>query len=162
MHAAKLTRRTMLGFALSAATLHAQSLQHVTYLGGTALQGTNLHGKVSISPTDSLVFESTSKLAIPYDHVLSYESTTRKTVPVGLLTEGIWRLLAPWPEDKQLSLSYRDADDHPQVVLFTMSRGDEALLVEVLKTRVPRSPAPRVPPLTPHPSAVAQARATEP
>lgn len=59
-------------------------------------------------------------------------------VHVGLLTEGIWRLVAPWPEAKQISLSYRDAEEHTQVVVLEMSRGDERLLVELLKARVPR------------------------
>jgi hypothetical protein len=106
-----------------------------------------LHGKVSISSTDALVFEGPSKFTIPYDHVISYESTNHKEVHVGLLTEGIWRLIAPWPEAKRLSLSYRDAEDHAQVVVLDMSRGDEALLVEVLKTRVPRSAERPVPAL---------------
>jgi hypothetical protein len=125
----------------------AQSLQNVTYAGGTALPGAGLHGKVSISSTDALVFEGPSKFTIPYDHVISYESTNHKEVHVGLLTEGIWRLIAPWPEAKRLSLSYRDAEDHAQVVVLDMSRGDEALLVEVLKTRVPRSAERPVPAL---------------
>jgi hypothetical protein len=47
-------------------------------------------------------------------------------------------LLAPWPEERRLSLSFRDANEHAQVIVLDMSRADEALLVEVLKTRVPR------------------------
>jgi hypothetical protein len=123
----------------------AQSLQHITYVGGTAMQGTQLHGRLSVDSTSALVFEGASKLSIPYGSVISYESTSRKVVHVGLLTEGIWRLVAPWPEDKQLSLSYTDADRHAQVVVFQMSRGDEAVLVEVLKTRVSRMHAGQIP-----------------
>jgi hypothetical protein len=133
----------------------AQSLQNVTYVGGTALPGSGMHGKVSVASTDTLTFEGSSKIMIPYDHVISYESTSHKEVHVGLLTEGIWRLIAPWPEAKRLSLSYRDQDDHAQVVVLDMSRGDEALLVEVLKTRVPRSTERPVPPLI-RPSTAAQ------
>ncbi len=135
----------MVGLALmlSLATLggtamQAQSLQHVTYVGGTALQGNRIDGKLSINTTDTLEFAGTSRLVIPYDHVISYESSNHKVVHVGLLTEGIWKLVAPWPEAKQLSLSYRDADEHTQVVVLEMSRSDEALLVELLKARVPR------------------------
>jgi CDP-diacylglycerol--glycerol-3-phosphate 3-phosphatidyltransferase len=130
----------MLGVGLlSTTTLHAQGLQHVTYVGGTALKGYRLNGRLSIDANDSLAFEGASKLVIPYDHVISYESSIHKIVHVGLLTEGAWRLVAPWPEAKQLSLTYRDADEHTQVVVLEMSRGDEALLVEVLKARVPRA-----------------------
>ena len=127
--------------------VQAQSLQHVTYVGGTALQGNGLHGRVSVSSSDALEFLSSSKLMIPYDHVISYESKRLKQVHVGLLTEGLWRLIAPWPEAKQLSLSYRDTDEHSQVVVLQMSKGDEALLVEVLKTRVPRGTASQTTPL---------------
>ena len=126
---------------LGARTAQAQSLQHITYVGGTALQSHDLHGKLSVSATDSLVFQGSSKLVIPYDHVISYETASRKKVHVGLLTEGIWKLAAPWPEVKQLSLSYRDSDEHPQIVVLEMSKGDEALLVEVLQTRVTRTQA---------------------
>ncbi len=124
--------------------MQAQSLQHVTYVGGTALQGHGINGKLSISANDTLEFAGESRLAIPlvipYGRVVSYESSSHKVVHVGLLTEGIWKLVAPWPEAKQMSLSYLDADDHTQVVVLEMSRGDEALLVEVLKARVPRQP----------------------
>jgi CDP-diacylglycerol--glycerol-3-phosphate 3-phosphatidyltransferase len=128
----------------------AQSLQHVTYVGGTVLPGTDLHGKISVAAPDTLLFEGPSKIVVPYDHVISYESASHKKVPVGLLTEGIWRLVAPWPESKRLSLSYRDSNEHSQVMVLDMSREDEAVLVEVLKTRVPRpgerTPAPLVRP----------------
>jgi CDP-diacylglycerol--glycerol-3-phosphate 3-phosphatidyltransferase len=135
---------------LGSPDVQAQSLQHVTYVGGTVLQGNRIDGKLSIGTNDTLEFAAASKLVIPYDHVISYESTSRKVVHVGLLTEGIWKLVAPWPEAKQLSLSYRDADEHTQVVVLEMSRGDEALLVEVLKARVPRGTFLRpVPPLQP-------------
>lgn len=160
--------RAALGLGLALAMVmfgsrdaQAQSLQRVTYVGGTALQGSGLHGKLSITSTDALVFEGPSKLTIPYDHVISYESASRKKVHVGLLTEGIWRLLAPWPEVKQLSLSYRDPDDHAQVVVLEMSRGDEALLVEVLKTRVQRTMGRQITP-TMRPPVIAQGRAAEP
>jgi len=133
----------------------AQSLENVTYVGGTALPGSGLHGKISVASNDTLVFEGSSKIMIPYDKIISYESTSHKEVHVGLLTEGLWRLIAPWPEAKRLSLSYRDADDHAQVVVLDMSRGDEALLVEVLKTRVPRPTERPVPPLI-RPSTAAQ------
>lgn len=123
---------------LGGTDMQAQSLQHVTYVGGTALQGNRIKGELSISTNDTLVFGGASRLVIPYDRVLSYESSSHKVVHVGLLTEGIWRLVAPRPEAKQLSLSYRDADEHMQVLVLEMSRGDEALLVEVLKARVPR------------------------
>lgn len=123
---------------LGSADMKAQSLQHVTYVGGTALQGNRIDGKLSIGTNDTLEFAGTSRLLIPYDHVITYESSSRKVVHVGLLTEGIWKLVAPWPEAKQISLSYSDADDHTQVVVLEMSRADEALLVEVLKARVPR------------------------
>jgi len=123
---------------LGSAEMKAQSLQHVTYVGGTALQGNRIDGKLSIGTNDTLEFAGTSRLLIPYDHVITYESSSRKVVHVGLLTEGIWKLVAPWPEAKQISLSYSDADDHTQVVVLEMSRADEALLVEVLKARVPR------------------------
>lgn len=125
----------------------AQFLQHVTYVGGTALQGNGVHGKISVNSTDTLEFIGSSKLVIPYDHVISYESKSLKKVHVGLLTEGIWRLVAPWPEAKQLSLSYRDTDEHSQVVVLEISKGDEALLVEVLKTRVPRGTGSQTTPL---------------
>jgi len=36
-----------------------------------------------------------------------------------------------------VTLSYRDADNHKQVTVLEMSRGYEAMLVEILKTRVP-------------------------
>jgi hypothetical protein len=138
----------ILGFSASlSGYARAQSLQNITYVGGTALPGSGLHGKVSIASADTLVFEGSSKIVIPYDHVISYESTNHKEVHVGLLTKGIWRLIAPWPEAKRLSLSYRDAGEHAQVVVLDMSRGDEALLVEVLKTRVPRPSERAVPPL---------------
>ena len=119
----------------------AQALQHVTYVGGTVLPGGGIAGKLSVASSDSLVFEGKATVTVPYDHVISYESTTHKQVHVGLLTEGFWRLLAPWPEEKRLSLSFRDADDHPQVVVLGMSKGDEAMLVEVLKTRTSRGPS---------------------
>jgi len=124
--------------ALGGAEMQGQSLQHVTYLGGTALPGSRIDGKLSIGASDRLEFAGTSTLVIPYDRVTSYESSSHKVVHVGLLTEGIWKLVAPWPEAKQVSLSYRDADGHTQVVVLEMSRGDEAMLVEVLKARVPR------------------------
>jgi hypothetical protein len=148
----------MLGFSvLVSLPSQAQSLQNVTYVGGTALPGTGLHGKVSINSADTLVFEGSSKIVIPYDHVISYESEVHKLVHVGLLTEGIWRLVAPWPEAKRMTLSYRDPDDHAQVAVLEMSRGDEALLVEVLKTRVPRPTERPVSPLI-RPSGAAQAK----
>lgn len=138
----------LLGGAVRGA--QAQALKDVVYVGGTALQGNGLHGHVDVTSPDTLVFAGAATLAIPYDHVISYEAASRRKVHVGLLTEGVWRLVAPWPEAKELSVSYRDADEHKQVVVLEMSRGDEALLVEVLKTRVPRSVpqpmlAPRVP-----------------
>jgi len=80
-----------------AAGARAQSMQHVTYVGGTALPINQAHGRLTVASTDTLVFEGPSKLAIAYDSVISYESRTRKTVHVGLLTEGVWRLVAPWP-----------------------------------------------------------------
>lgn len=123
---------------LLGSSARAQSLEHVTYVGGTVLPANGVQGKVNVSSPDALVFEGPSKLVIAYDHVISYESRVRRKVHVGLLTEGVWRLLAPWPEGKQISVSYRDAEDHKQVVLLEMSRADEAMLVEVLKTRVPR------------------------
>lgn len=158
---AKRTAVTTLGaawvitFLLLGTEAHAQSLQHVTYLGGTALQGNGLNGKLSIISTDALVFDGRWKLVIPYDRVITYESASRKKVHVGLLTEGIWRLIAPWPEAKHLSLSYRDQDDHAQVVVLEMSRGDEALLVEVLKTRVAQPMAAQKTPLA-RPSVMTQ------
>ena len=123
---------------LSVVRVHGQSLQHVTYLGGTVLKGNGLHGEVSVSDADKLVFQGSQRLAIAYDHIMSYESTNHRTVHVGLLTEGVWRLLAPYPMAKQLSLSFHDEAGAAQVVVLEMSPGDEALLVEVLKTRVPR------------------------
>lgn len=129
----------LLGVLVLSGVAKAQSLQHVTYVGGTALAATGLHGRVSIQSTDTLRFEGAQSVVIPYDHVISYESRVHRVVHVGLLTEGLWRLIAPWPEEKHLSLSYRDADDHKQVVVLGMSRADEALLVEVLKTRVSTS-----------------------
>ena len=129
--------------------VQAQSLQHVTYLGGTALPASGMHGRLSIGATDALAFEGATKLTVPYDHVISYESSRHKKVPVGLLTEGIWRLIAPWPETKQLSLTYRDGSDRTQVVVLEMPVADEALLVEVLKARVPRTAQPFVPGLRP-------------
>ncbi len=143
------------------APVQAQTFKHVTYVGGTALPANGLHGKLSITSADAIVFEGPATLTIPYDHVISYESKTRRQVHVGLLTEGVWRLVAPWPEAKQLSLSYRDANEQPQVVQLEMSHGDEALLVEVLKTRVSRWPA--HPPLAAvlHTPAVAPEKATE-
>lgn len=130
--------------------MQAQSLQHVRYVGGTALQGNGASGRVLINGNDALVLEGSAGLVIPYDHVVSYESSSRKLVHVGLLTEGVWRLVAPWPEARQLSLSYRDADEHMQVVVLEMSRGDERLLVEVLKARVPRAAVqPLRPPVNP-------------
>ncbi len=139
--------------------VQGQSLRDVTYVGGTALQSYRVHGRLSIAATDSLVFLGPSKLSIPYDHVLSYESKSLKRVRVGLLTEGLWRLVAPWPEAKQLSLSYRDSEEHPQVIVLEMSRGDEALLVEVLKTRVSQARAPQTIPLVRPPVAGRETRA---
>lgn len=124
---------------LGCSVMQGQSLQHVTYVGGTPLQGNGLRGKLSVSDIDALIFEGPSRLVIPYDHVVGYESKGRKVVHVGLLTEGIWRLVAPWPEAKQISVNYRDADDHAQVMVLEMSRADNALLVEVLKAKVPRT-----------------------
>jgi phosphatidylglycerophosphate synthase len=145
---------------LGGGMVRAQSLEKVIYVGGTVLQGTGLHGKVSVSSNDTLVFEGPSKIVVPYDHVISYESTNHKKVHVGLLTEGIWRLVAPWPEAKRISLSYRDPDEHLQVVELEMSREDERLLVEVLKTRVPRSmPGPTAPLI--RPSAMVQERTAD-
>lgn len=139
---AKRTAGAMAGLVLLVAvgllaigSAQAQSLQHVTYAGGTAFGSKRVQGELSIGDTASLIFEGPSRLVIPYDHVISYESSHRDKVHVGLLTEGFWRLVAPWPEAKQVSLSYRDADDHAQVMLLELSRGDESLLVEVLKTR---------------------------
>ena len=153
-----------LAFALAllfgAGAAQAQSLQHVTYVGGTAFQGNGLHGRISVTSTDALVFEGPSKLVIAYDHVISYESATRKKVHVGLLTEGIWRLVAPWPEAKRLSLTYRDPDEHPQVAVLDMSRQDEAVLVEVLKARVSRS-LPRQAAPTLHPPVTLQEKGAE-
>jgi CDP-diacylglycerol--glycerol-3-phosphate 3-phosphatidyltransferase len=149
---------------LGGARSQAQTLQHVTYVGGTALQGNGLQGKVSVSSAETLVFDGPSKLAIAYDHVISFESAPHKVVHVGLLTEGLWRLVAPWPETKRVSLSYRDADDHVQVAVLEMSRGDEAMLVEVLKTRVPRVTRPAIPrPTNPlvRPSEVVHEKAAE-
>ena len=123
---------------LSGVRLHGQTLQHVTYLGGTVLKGSGVHGELSVSAADKLEFQGSQQMAIPYDHILSYESTSHKTVHVGLLTEAVWRLIAPWPTTKQLSLSFHDEAGNAQVVVLEMSPGDEALLVEVLKTRVPR------------------------
>ena len=141
-----LRRRAALGLALvlgavslGARTAQAQSLQHVTYVGGTALPGHDLHGKLAVTSTDSLVFQGSSKLVIPYDHVISYETESHRKVHVGLLTEGIWKLAAPWPEVKQLSLNYRDPNEHSQVVVLEMSKGDMALLVEILRARVTRT-----------------------
>ncbi len=126
---------------------HGQAFRDVTYVGGTALQSNRVHGRLSIMATDSLVFLGPSKLMVPYDHVLSYESKRVKKVHVGLLTEGLWRLVAPWPEVKQIALTYRDGDEHPQVIVLEMSKGDEALLVEVLKARVSQNRALRTKPL---------------
>jgi hypothetical protein len=68
--------------------------------------------------------------------------------------------VAPWPEAKRISLSYRDPDEHLQVVELEMSREDERLLVEVLKTRVPRSmPGPTAPLI--RPSAMVQERTAD-
>lgn len=127
-----------LGLLFGNASAHAQTLMNVTYVGGTPISGNGIHGRLVVTSPDTLVFEGPSKIAVSYDRVISYESTPHKQVHVGLLTEGLWRLIAPWPEAKQLSLSYRDKDDHAQVAVLQMSRADEALLVEVLKTRVPR------------------------
>ncbi len=141
----RLRKGAMVGMAMSLLLpflgcryAQAQSLERVTYAGGTVLPGTGLHGAVSVSSADTLVFQGASTVAIAYDHVISYESANRKVLHLGLLTEGIWRLLAPWPEERRLSLSFRDANERAQVIVLDMSRADEALLVEVLKTRVPR------------------------
>jgi hypothetical protein len=127
---------------LSGARAQAQALKDVVYAGGTALQGNGVHGRLNVTSADTLVFEGPSNLAIPYDRVIDYESTSREKVHVGLLTEAVWRLIAPWPEGKRLSVSYTDAQEHKQVVVLEMSRGVEAMLVEILKTRVPRAVRP--------------------
>lgn len=142
------------GLALcNSSSAQAQTLQHVTYVGGTALQGNGLHGKVSVLSVNAVEFLGPVSLSIPYDRLVSFESKSISKVHVGLFTEGLWRLAAPWPETRQLSLVYRDADEHAQVIVLEMSKGDEAFLVEVLKVRLSRRASP--PPISLKPSPAA-------
>lgn len=145
---AAFTALLVVGLALcSSNPAPAQALQHITYVGGTSLQGNQLHGRISVHSTDAVEFLGPVRLAIPYDHLVSFESKSLTKVHVGLLTEGLWRLAAPWPETRQLSLVYRDPDEHTQVIVLEMSKSDEAFLVEVLKTRISRTANPQPIPL---------------
>lgn len=113
----------------------AETLHEITYVHGTAIDGQDLNGNLSLSSPDRLTFDGSAHVVIAYDHIVTYQSCTRKKVRVGLLTEAVWRLLAPWPVAKQVTISYRDQESHPQTIVFEMSSAQDALLLKVLQAR---------------------------
>jgi len=134
-------------FALAGALpVAAVEDSQVMYAGGTAKAlPAGAIGRLDTTSETSLIFESSgTKLLIPYAGIQSFEYSTEVARHLGVLpTIGVG-LVKMRRHRHHFRISYRDADNGSQVVIFEVPKQMPGTLQAVLEARAPgkRRPLP--------------------
>ena len=130
-------------FLLLALSLPAAAVEdgQVMYFGGTVPAFTaGLVGRLDTTSETSLTFEHAgNKLVIPYSAITSFQYTTEVTHHLGVLPAVAVGLLKKRERRHFFRISYRDADNVSQVVVFEVPKHMPRTLQAVLEDRAPHT-----------------------
>jgi hypothetical protein len=117
----------------------------VMYLGGT-VPGVpaGAVGRLDTTSEESLTFEySGTKVLIPYSQIESFEYSTEVTHHLGVMPAIAVGLIKKRQRRHYFRISYRSADNVPQVVVFEVPKHMPRTLQAVLMVRAPQTCNPR-------------------
>jgi len=139
-------RKTIAALLLLAAAslLFAADDGDVTYMGGTATQmKEGAAGRFDFSSASQLRFVSAGAvLEIPYGGIESFQHTREAAVHLGVAPAIAVGLVAARRHNHYVRITYKDANQVLQVVVFEVPKAMTAYLMPMLKARSPQAHSP--------------------